>query len=183
MKKWLVTMLLLAGTVCLGIPGCGYDPTGNVDVIQLAIYTPDCVDVLDASMATGAHLQIYRCGAGKLSQEWMVIPVNNGQDYLFENAHSQLCMSVASDPDTAPGQYVEQDPCVDDGSNLNEVWSLQQGTGGEAGMRIISMASGQCLDLPYGAAASIFTLQQYTCDADDPAQGWVINPVSKGNVP
>jgi hypothetical protein len=47
----------------------------------------------------------------------------------------------------------------------------------------VSMASSQCLDLPYGATASIFFMQQYTCSDNDPAQGWVLNPVPLGNTP
>jgi hypothetical protein len=94
-----------------------------------------------------------------------------------------MCMAVASDPDTAPGQYVVQYPCVTDGSQPDQIWSIKQAPSGEAGVRLVSLASGQCLDLPYGAVASIFTLQQYTCDTNDPAQGWNINPVAKGNTP
>ncbi len=178
MKKWIVLLFLP-----LGMAGCAYTPTGNVNQIQLAVYTPDCVDVQDASTAAGAHLQIYPCGAGKMSQEWTVEPINNSKNYLFINANSQMCMSVASDPDTAPGQYVVQEPCAPDNSDLDEVWNINKAPSGEAGIQIVSAASSQCLDLPYGEIASIVTLQQYYCDTDDPAQGWTINPVAKGNIP
>jgi len=181
MIKRLLAFLLPLGVAALGVAGCGYDPTGAVSQIRLAIYQPDCVDVLDASTAAGARLQIYPCGAGKLSQEWMVQPVNNGQNFMFENANSKMCMSVANDPDTAPGQYVIQVACDD--SDPDQVWNLQKAPSGESGDRLVSLASGQCLDLPYGAVASIFTLQQYTCDANDPAQGWIVHPVAKGNTP
>jgi Ricin-type beta-trefoil lectin domain len=171
-------LLLLAG-----IAGCGYDPTGDVNQIQLAIYTRDCVDVLDASTASGAQMQLYPCGAGKMSQEWSIKPVNNGTQYQIVNANSKMCMSVASDPDTAPGQFVVQYACVNDDSQPDQLWTIVKAPSGEAGSRFVSVASGQCLDLPYGAVASIFTLQQYTCDSNDPAQGWTVNPVSKGNTP
>jgi hypothetical protein len=150
--------------------------------IQLAIYTPDCVDVQDASTAAGAHLQIYACGAGKKSQEWEMRRFNTSQTEVV-NENSQMCMSVASDPDTAPGQYVVQEPCSADGSDLTQLWTTPQAPSGEAGVRFVSVASGQCLDLPYGAVASIDTLQQYTCTNDDPAQGWTLNEVSLGNTP
>jgi hypothetical protein len=178
MKKWLMVLFLP-----LGLAGCSYNPTGDVAQIQLAIYTPICVDVLDASTAAGAQLQIYPCGAGKLSQEWTIEPINNAKTFLFINANSKMCMSVLSPNDTAPGQLVVQEPCAAAGTDPDQVWSINQAPSGEAGEQLVSQASGQCLDLPYGATASIFTLQQYTCTNDDPAQGWTINPVSRGNIP
>jgi hypothetical protein len=178
MRPWILLLSLP-----FAIAGCGYDLTGEVNQIQLAIYTPDCVDVLDASMASGAQMQIYPCGAGKMSQEWTIKPVDNGTQYQIINANSKMCMSVASDPDTAPGQYVVQYPCVNDNSQPDQLWTITPAPSGEAGSRLVSAASGQCLDLPYGAAASTFTLQQYTCTNDDPAQGWIVNPVPLGSIP
>ncbi|HEY1647458.1 MAG TPA: RICIN domain-containing protein [Terracidiphilus sp.] len=178
MKRWIVLLFLP-----LGLAGCGYTATGNINQIELAIYTPICVDVLDASSAAGANLQIYPCGAGKLSQEWTIEPINNGKNYIFINENSKMCMSVLSPYDTSPGQYVVQQPCVTDGSDLDEVWSITKPPSGEAGERIVNSMSGECLDLPYGETASITTLQQYYCDVDDPAQGWTFNPVAKGNTP
>jgi hypothetical protein len=179
MKKWMMVLLFLP----LGLAGCGYTVTGNVNQIQLAIYTPICVDVLDATTASGQQLQIYPCGTGKLSQEWTIKPINNGQNYEFINENSQMCMSVLTPYDTSPGQQVVQETCAPDGTDPDQVWSIQKAPSGEAGDQIISKASGECLDLPYGATASIFTLQQYYCDNNDPAQGWTFNPVAKGNVP
>lgn len=183
MKRLVLAFAFSLGLASFAISGCGYEATGSVNQIRLAIYKADCVDVLDASMSSGAKLQIYPCSAGKLSQQWLAQPVNNGQNYMFVNANSQMCMAVASDPNTAPGQFVVQYPCVSDGSQPDQIWSIKQAPSGEAGVQLVSMASGQCLDLPYGAVASIFTLQQYTCDSDDPAQGWNVNQVARGNTP
>lgn len=176
MKRWIVFLLFP-----LGLAGCGYTKTGNFNQIQLAIYTPICVDVLDASTVSGQHLQIYPCGAGKLSQEWTIEPINNGKNFLFINANSNMCMSVLSPYDTNPGQYVVQETCTP--GDPDQTWSIQKPASGEAGAQIVSLASGECLDLPYGATASIETLQQYYCQTDDPAQGWALNQVSKGNTP
>jgi len=181
MKAFLISLFALV--LLAGLSGCSYTPTGDMNQIQVAIYTPDCVDVLDASMASGANLQIYPCGAGKLSQEWTIKPVNNGTQYQIINGNSLMCMSVASNPDTAPGKFVVQYPCVSDNSQPNQLWTIVAAPSGEAGSRIVSVASGQCLDLPYGAVASIDTLQQYYCDSNDPAQGWVVNGVTKGSTP
>lgn len=178
MKKWIVVLLLP-----LGLAGCSYTPTGDINQIQLAIYTPICVDVLDASTVSGQQLQIYPCGPGKMSQEWNVEPINNGKNYILINENSQMCMSVLSPYDTNPGQYVVQETCAPGNTDPDQVWSISRAPSGEAGYNIISQVSGECLDLPYGAVASIMTLQQYYCDADDPAQGWTFNPVGKGNTP
>lgn len=167
----------------LGTTGCGVTPgMGPTFQITLAIYTPLCIDVLDASTASGAEVQVYPCGLGKRSQEWQLI--NTGSSgYNFVNVNSQLCISVVNDPDTAPGQHVDQETCTANGGAANQVWKMVKAPGSEAGYQLISAASGQCLDLPYGATASVFQLQQYTCTANDPAQGWTLASVAPGNIP
>jgi hypothetical protein len=181
--KLLLLLLPLAATGCTEL-----HVRQGVDQIQLAIYTPLCIDVLDASTASGAHVQAYPCGAGKLSQEWYITPESGDMfgQVTIKNANSKMCMTVLSGPnnsDTAPGEYVVQEPCASDGSEPNQVWMITPAPSGEAGNQIISLASNQCLDLPYGATASIFDMQQYTCTPGDPAQGWVLNSVSLGNTP
>jgi ricin-type beta-trefoil lectin protein len=183
---------LLGLLLPLGLTACGVTTVGGVNQIQLAIYHPLCVDVQLASKAPGARLQAYPCGPGKLSQEWVIRPASangslasNGL-FIVMNANSEMCMTVASYPDspvTDPGQYVIQAPCSPDASDPTQIWTITQAPSGEAGIRFISTASNQCLDLPYGAAASIFTLQQYYCTPKDPAQGWIIHGVSKGSTP
>lgn len=175
--------LVLGASIVLltGVTGCTATPAVDPVQIQLAIYTPDCVDVQDASTASGAHVQIYPCGAGKMSQEWEMRGFSGGTEFV--NANSQMCMAVASDPDTAPGQYIVQYPCVADGSDPKQLWNVKAAPSGEAGMQFISAVSSQCLDLPFGAVASIDMLQQYTCTDNDPAQGWTLNEVALGNTP
>lgn len=159
--------------------------------IRLAVYTPICLDVLDASTTDGASVQIYSCGDGKLSQEWQLTSVtNNGTDtgqLQIMNENSKMCMAVSSDASTggvnAPGQKVVQETCATDYSEPSQLWKLVPATDGIPGNQLVSVASGQCLDLPYGAIASIFLMQQYTCTPGDPAQGWNINPVQLGNTP
>jgi hypothetical protein len=153
--------------------------------IVLAIYSPLCIDVLDASTASGAEVQVYPCGVGKRSQEWQLINAGSS-GYNIVNVNSRLCMSVVNgtdSPDTAPGQHVDQETCAANGSASNQVWTMVKAPAGEAGYQFISAASGQCLDLPYGATASVFQLQQYTCTSNDPAQGWTLTSVPPGNIP
>jgi Ricin-type beta-trefoil lectin domain len=178
--------LLLTG---LGLSGCGVtvgpglgDATA-VHQIQLAIYTPLCIDVLDASTASGAEVQVYPCGTGKRSQEWQFSPIGatTASGFNIVNLNSQMCMSVVNTPDTAPGQHVDQETCT--ANAPNQIWTMTKAPGSEAGYQFISAASNQCLDVPYGAAASVFQLQQYTCTPMDPAQGWTTTTVTAGNVP
>jgi hypothetical protein len=186
------TMFLLifggSGVLLVGTTGCGASFKSDPIQIELAIYTPDCVDVLDASTAAGANLQLYACGAGKKSQEWVMLGFDDGQTELM-NENSQMCMSVVNNPpnslDTAPGQWVVQEPCSKDGSDPTELWTIAPAPNGEAGMRIVSVVSGQCFDDPYGMtdAPDTYHLQQYTCTDDDPGQGWTLNHVALGNTP
>ncbi|MGD0941488.1 MAG: RICIN domain-containing protein [Terracidiphilus sp.] len=168
------------------VAGCGYTVTGNLKQIQVAIYTPDCVDIIDASTDSGAGVGIYACGAGKRSQEWTVEPVDANADVIMINENSGMCMTVAQapgSPDTAPGQLVVQEPCAADNNDPTQLWKVVPAPSGEAGNQIVSLASQQCLDLPYGAVASIYNLQQFTCTNDDPAQGWVLAPGAPGDTP
>lgn len=171
----------------LFLTGCTATVRTYPNQIRLSVYTPICLDVLDASTADGASVQIYPCGDGKLSQEWQLTSVGNTGQVQIMNENSKMCMAVSSDSSTggvnAPGQKIVQETCAADYTDNSQLWKLPADTDGIPGDRIVSVASGQCLDLPYGAIASIFLMQQYTCTDGDPAQGWNINPVQLGNIP
>ena len=175
--------------IALSLSGCAaVSFEHGVNQIQLAVYHPLCIDVEGASTAPGARVQVYACGPGKRSQEWTVKPASatnafsaNGE-FMFENANSKLCMSVAANVnDQYPAQPVIQAPC--DYTDPDMLWKILPAPGGMPGFNFVSAASSQCLDLPYGAIASIFDLQEYFCTKGDPAQGWTINPVSLGSTP
>lgn len=184
MKNLLWLSLSLVASFCpLIMTGCGVTPGfGPVNQITLAIYPPLCVDVVDASKVSGAAVQVYACGAGKRSQEWQLNSVGANGGLNIVNVNSKMCMSVSDTPDTAPGQYVLQETCSVSGTQPNQVWTMVKAPG-QAGYRFVSAASKQCLDLPYGAVASIDHLQQYYCTAGDPAQGWTVTQVAAGNTP
>lgn len=177
---------LLWALPLLFIASCGYTVNGDLKQIQLAIYKQDCVDVLDASTTSGANVEIYACGAGKRSQEWTIEPVDSAADVIVINENSKMCMTVVDapdSPDTSPGQLVVQEACAADSNQPNQLWQMVPAPSGEAGSEFVSVVSKQCLDLPYGAVASISNLQQYTCTPGDPAQGWVVKSVAPGNLP
>lgn len=180
MAKRIVVFLFL-----LGITGCGASFNRYPNQIRLAVYTGVCLDVLDASTADGAPVQIYACGAGKQSQEWYINAVQSTAEVQIVNVNSKKCMAVASSPGSvdAPGERVVQEVCATDYSAPSQLWKIMPATDGTPGDQLINSASGQCLDLPYGAIASIFLMQQFTCTPGDPAQGWNINPVQTGGTP
>ncbi|MBW4028589.1 RICIN domain-containing protein [Acidipila rosea] len=184
MKRLLCLSLSLVPLFCsLAITGCGFTPGfGSVNQITLAIYHPLCVDVVDASTASGAPVQVYACGTGKRSQEWRLNPIDSNGGLNIVNVNSNMCMSVSDTPVTAPGQYVIQETCSASGTQPNQVWTMVKAPS-QPGYRFVSAASKQCLDLPYGAVASIDHLQQYYCTDGDPAQGWSITQVGLGNIP
>lgn len=178
--------LILTIPIFFFAAGCGYTVNGDLKQIQLALYTRDCVDVLDASADSGATVQIYACGDGKRSQEWTLEPVDANANVMIINENSQMCMTVADapdSPDTAPGQLVLQETCAAGKDQPSQLWQVVPAPSGEGGSQIVSAVSKQCLDLPFGAVASVYHLQQYTCTPGDPAQGWVLNSVSPGNTP
>jgi hypothetical protein len=175
--KRLVWLLLLPF-----LNGCGFQQNNGVYQITIAVYQHACVDVQYASTNSGAPAQLYPCGSGKRSQEWQAKLTDNNSGLQFINGNSKMCLSVLENPVTAPGQYVIQEPCAPGGTQQNQIWTLAQ-VSGTSGYNLVSAASKQCLDLPYGAIASISLLQQFTCTPNDPAQWWVLRPVSTGSIP
>lgn len=155
--------------------------------IRLAVYDKGCLDVQYAAIADGAPVQFYACGDGKRSQEWLITPAESTSEVQIMNENSQMCMAVSIDPASGgisqPGQKVIQETCEPIGTTPSQMWHIIPATNGTPGEQIVNAASGQCLDLPYGAIASIFLMQQYTCTAGDPAQGWTITPVHLGSTP
>lgn len=133
-------------------------------------------------------MQLYACGAGKKSQEWELLGFSGGKSEVM-NENSQMCMAVVNQPpnslDTAPGQWVVQEPCSKDGSDATQLWTIAPAPSGEAGVHFVSAVSGQCLDDPYGMTdpPDNYHIQQYTCTDDDPAQGWTLTEVALGDTP
>jgi len=182
MAKQMAILILL-----ITMTGCSSTFYKYPNQIKLAAYTAGCLDVQDAGTFDGAHVQFYPCGDGKRSQEWQITPAQSVNQVQIMNINSQMCMAVAGDPATlavdAPGQYVVQEICEPIGSAPRQLWRIVPATDGTPGDQIINAGSAECLDLPYGAIASIFFMQQYTCTPGDPAQGWIISPVPMGNIP
>jgi|GEM_PF-6257161 Ricin-type beta-trefoil lectin domain. len=173
--------------VLLAITGCSANFYKYPNQIRLAVYDKGCLDVQYAATVDGAPVQFYECGDGKRSQEWQITPAQSTAQVQIMNINSQLCMAVSSDPATGgvnqPAQKVIQEICQPIGTTPSQMWRIVPATDGTPGDQIINAASGQCLDLPYGAIASIFLMQQYMCTPGDPAQGWKITPVQLGNIP
>jgi hypothetical protein len=180
-KRMAILIFLMA------LAGCDSNFYKYPSQIRLAVYQSGCLDVQYAATYDGAHVQFYPCGGGKRSQEWQITPAESVSQVQIMNMNSQMCMSVAGDPATlavdAPGQYVVQEICQPIGSAPRQLWRIVPSTDGTPGEQFINVGSKQCLDLPYGAIASIFLMQQFTCTPGDPAQGWIVTTVQPGNIP
>jgi hypothetical protein len=121
----------------------------------------------------------YACGDHEPNQQWQLRPLATAQEYSVVNINSSLCMAVFDQGVTAPGQIVIQETCRFDGSRPNQIWSIKKDDTQE-GYSVINKASTQCLDLPYGAIAAQFQMQQYFCVPKDPAQAWSFIPSRLG---
>lgn len=189
--KGLSCRLLLLSPLLLAA-GCGVSsiPSNGLFQIQLAIYPKLCVDVLDASTTEGEYLQPALCGNGLRSQDWHITPIGNGNGAVtFSDLNSNQCMSVQNippnSPDTAPGQDILQETCNTPGTDPDQTWKVQPAQGIN-GYWIISAASGQCLNIPYGMldpTDSAYHMQQNTCNSGDPAEAWSLQPTPAGSTP
>ncbi len=161
-----LVLVLGCGDGTLSFP----DPNATYQ-IAFAAYQPLCVDVYNASTTPNTPVIVYPCAPSATSQFWRFVPVGAAGSYNIVNTNSSLCMSVVDAFDTNPGQVMILEKCAANGSKANQVWSLADSSVA-SGKNLVVSVSQQCLDLPYGAIASIFQLQQYYCTKSDPAQSW-----------
>ncbi len=167
----------------LGLPvvtgGCGAvrDAADTVQ-IQMAIYTPLCMEVKDASTAEGQIVQTYPCVTGERRQEWSFVPLADAKSYFVVNANSGMCMTV-TDGRAAPSTPVLQAPCYTP-TQASQTWAYTPAPAPMMGYRLVSGVSGLCLDIEQGATAGETPLQVYTCKPMDPAQGFVLAAVPHG---
>lgn len=160
----------------LGCGSGGIIPAPSYN-ITLAAYNPLCIDVRNASKVNGDKVIAYACGKNEPNQQWTLNYIGSG--YNIVNVNSGLCMAVFDLGSDAPGQVVIQETCMPDGSKANQVWSIAKDKT-QPGYNVINVLSKQCLDLPYGAIASVFQMQQYFCTAKDPAQSWTFIVSAQG---
>ncbi len=176
-SKFVAMFLLL-----MGIVGCGsgVKKFGPVQ-IQLAIYTPLCLEVRDASTAEGQVVQTYPCIDNEKRQEWTLTPVDDKGNYNIVNINSMQCMSI-DNANPVPSSGVLQAPCYSP-ATPSQIWSYSPAPLPRIGYNLISNLSGLCLDIPQGETVGETPMQVYTCTVGDPAQAFVLNPVSLGTIP
>lgn len=173
---------LLVLTMMLMAIGCGTDiKTAGQKQIQLAIYTPLCMEVLGGSTVEGAIVQTYPCIDTERRQQWTLTPVDSTGGYQIVNFNSLMCMSV-SDANPNPSTPIVQAPCYMP-AIPSQVWTLAQAPLPRTGTNIISSLNKQCLDIPQGETVGETQLQVYTCTVGDPAQGFIFKTVVEGTTP
>jgi hypothetical protein len=176
---WLLLPLLLAG--------CAQEQVSPNDPyqIQLAIYTPLCMEVQGGSMAEGAPIQSQPCqDPSEKRQQWTFPTVGGIFGFNLVNANSGQCISV-SDAVAKPSTPLVQAPCFSP-VIASQVWTFVPAPPPESGFRIVSALSTPtstlCLDIPQGAVVGNTQLQVYTCTPVDPAQGFGFKQVAIGTL-
>ena len=71
MKRFVKPLFALFTSFLLCGCGTGFKATGPLQ-IQLAIYTPLCMEAVGGSLAEGAPVQTYPCIDGERRQQWML---------------------------------------------------------------------------------------------------------------
>lgn len=173
-------LLTLASSVT--VIGCGavFSQSSTMQ-IEMAIYTPLCLEVADASTAEGQIVQTYPCMSGERRQEWTFLPIQGTTSFHIVNANSLQCMTVSYGR-SAPGTPVIQTPCYVP-VQASQVWAYLPAASPKTGHTIVSAINNLCLDIPYGETTGESPMQLYTCKAGDPAQAFILNPVVQGTTP
>ncbi len=176
-------LAILVSTFPLGFVGCGAVVShSNTMQMQMAIYTPLCLEVQAGSTAEGAAVQTYPCMAGERRQEWTFLPIpGTTASFHIVNANSLQCMTVSYGR-SALGTPVVQAPCYVP-SQASQVWAYLPATAPKAGYTLVSAINNLCLDIPFGETTGETPMQIFTCKPADPAQAYVLNPVAQGNAP
>lgn len=139
-----------------------------------------CLDVVSASIASGANVQQFRCHYGT-NQQWDIVPnvsPNFEPDgtFLLINRNSGKCLDVVN-ASTADGANVQQFTCH---RGANQRWYIRSdlGRGGHANSyRFVNVASGKCLDVVDASIANQANVQQFSCHGGA-NQRWARVPVS-----
>ena len=178
---------LLLATITLafliGFSGCGaVISQSSTMLMQMAIYTPLCLEVKAGSVIEGEIVQTYPCVAGERRQQWTFLPIpGSASSFHIVNANSLMCMTVSYGR-SAPGTPVVQTPCYVP-SQASQTWAYIPATTPKAGYRLVSAINNLCLDIPYGETTGESPMQIFTCQTGDPAQAYVLNPVAQASTP
>ena len=127
------------------------DTTAKYALVE--VQSNKCVDVVGASTASLANLEIATC-TGATHQQWTATSMGNGY-YRLQNVNSGLCIDVTG-ASTVAGTKLIQYAC---GTQTNQQWSFTDvATGVE---EIISHSSGQVMDVTGQATADGTLLDQW----------------------
>lgn len=134
-------------------------PTGAV---KSYLHPTRCVTDYQASLATGAVLDLEGCGS-TLTQQWAAFP--NHSLHRYDGAariNTGKCMTIAGSR-TANGTKIDLAPCT---GAWSQVWTYQA-----ASHEWVNPQSAKCLTDPAGNLATGTQLVLYTCNSN-PADQW-----------
>jgi hypothetical protein len=132
-------------------------PQNGVEILSLV--TEKCLDVADASTASGASVNQVRCHGGA-NQRWSAYSSSVPGYIYFRNQKSNLCLDVrlGGPADGTLQQYT----CHYRDNQLFRLESLGDAIGG---VRIVARHSGKCLDVPAGQPIDGLAIQEWQCHA------------------
>jgi hypothetical protein len=128
---------------------------GGVEILSVA--TEKCLDVADASTASGASVNQVRCH-GNANQRWIASPASVPGYVSFSSQNSRLCLDVRLG---GPADGTLQQFTCHYGDN--QLFRLEPIDGASGAVRIVARHSGKCLDVPGGQAVAGLAIQQWDC--------------------
>ncbi|MEU8465685.1 RICIN domain-containing protein [Streptomyces sp. NPDC029003] len=130
--------------------------TGDWNTLT-AVHSGKCADAADWSVADGAPLVQWTCGAGSVNQQVWFQGAGAGTVRIVLR-HSGKCLAVR-DASAEDGAAVVQTACDD---TAGQKWKTAQA--GPSGMRLVAQHSGKCLDVTNQASTDGAPLVQWTCN-------------------
>ncbi|MER5265351.1 pectate lyase [Actinosynnema sp. NPDC002837] len=128
-----------------------------------------CLDVPNASAASGVQLQQASCGSAG-SQQWTLAAVSGG--FRITSVSSGLCVGV-QDASTSAGKAIQQQSCT---GAASQAWSL---TASGSNYRVVNTNGGKCMNTKDNSTAAGAPVQQNSCDSVATKQ-WTFTPTSGG---
>ena len=129
-----------------------------------------CLDIPNGSCRDGARLQTFDCDTtdASNSQKFNVVADGSGY-YTITAAHSDLCLEVSGDQDSAHAP-IQQNACSP--GKISQKWAMSQ-YGDNLEIRTVS--TNQCMDVMRGDRANFGQINQHPCN-NGTNQRWKLYP-------
>jgi Ricin-type beta-trefoil lectin domain len=129
-----------------------------------------CLDIPNSACGNDARLQTYACDTtdASNSQKFNVVADGSGY-YTITPAHSDLCLEVAGDPDSAKAP-IQQNACSP--GKISQKWSMNQYGDN---LEIRAVGTNQCMDVMRADRGNYGQVNQHPC-SNGTNQRWKLYP-------